>query len=88
LITTGIQCFRIIVDPYVNYNFITGKLMFKATYITACTSILPNVSQHEESGFELTPGGPVSPEKSRNISLPGMLLPTPAVQTTLVIYYI
>jgi len=37
--------------------------MFKAIYITTYTSILPNVSQQEESGFELTPGGPVSPEK-------------------------
>ena len=37
--------------------------MYKAIYITTYTSILPNVSQHEESGFELTPGGPVSPEK-------------------------
>ena len=63
MITTGIQCFRIIVDPYVKYNYITVKLMYKAIFITTYTSILPNVSQHEESGFELTPGGPVSPEK-------------------------
>jgi len=41
----------------------------KCTCINIDTSSLPNVSQQEESGFILTPGGPVSPENSRPIKV-------------------